>query len=159
MAHQWIQGPPAAADETDRRLFFKVRNALWDYEPLRASGAQLAVDVENQVVYVSGRVRSWAQKQLIEALLFRVEGVRAVHNQIVADPEIARDVALALAQDSDLASQAIQVISQLGEVTLLGTVPNDALARRAIEIAASLGVVHSVDSALAIGDVAVAAGA
>src|SRR3712207_5780150 len=117
MAHQWIQGPPVAADESDRRLFFKVRNTLWDYEPLRASGAQLAIDVEHQIVFVSGRVRSVAQKQVINALLGRIEGVRGVENGIVADPEIARDVALALARDTELASHVIQVVSQLGEVT------------------------------------------
>jgi osmotically-inducible protein OsmY len=159
MAHQWIQGPPVAADETDRRLFFKVRNSLWDYEPLRASGAQLAIDVEHQIVQVSGRVRSVVQKQLIDALLRRVEGVRGVENGIVADPEIARDVALALARDSELAEHVIQVVSQLGEVTLLGTVPSDTLERRAIEIAAGLGVVHSVQSELAIQQAPVAASA
>ena len=151
MAHQWIQGPPVAADETDRRLFFKVRNALWDYEPLRASGAQLTLDVEHQTVQVSGRVRSVAQKQLVNALVRRVEGVRAVDNRIVADPEIARDVALALARDGDLAEHVIQVVSQLGEVTLLGTVPTENLARRAIEITSGLGTVHSVHSGLLIG--------
>jgi osmotically-inducible protein OsmY len=150
MAHQWIQGPPVAADETDRRLFFKVRNTLWDYEPLRASGAQLAVDVEHQVVLVSGRVRSTAQKQLIDALLSRVEGVRGVDNRIVADPEIARDVALALSRDPDLAPQVLQVVSQLGEVTLFGTLPSAALVQRAIEIAAGLGTVHSVQSGIAV---------
>jgi osmotically-inducible protein OsmY len=150
MAHQWIQGPPVAADETDRRLFFKVRNALWDYEPLRASGAQLAVDVEHQTVQVSGRVRSVAQKQLIDALLGRVEGVRGVDNRIVSDPEIARDVALALSRDGELAAHVIQVVSQLGEVGLFGTVPSAALEQRAIEIASGLGTVHSVQSGIVV---------
>jgi osmotically-inducible protein OsmY len=159
MAHQWIQGPPDAADEADRRLFFKVRNALWDYEPLRASGAQLTVDVAARIVQVSGRVRSVAQKQLIDALVGRVDGVRGVENRLVADPEIARDVALALARDTDLAPHVIQVISQLGEVTLYGTVPSETLRERAITIAAGLGVVHSVESGLAIAQTPVGASA
>jgi osmotically-inducible protein OsmY len=157
MAHQWIQGPPDAADETDRRLFFKLRNALWDYEPLRASGAQLTLDVSHQVVQVSGRVRSVAQKQLIDALVGRIEGVREVQNQLVADPEIARDVALALARDSELASHVIQVVSQLGEVTLYGSVPSETLRDRAIEIAAGLGVVRSVESGLVVAQTPVGA--
>jgi osmotically-inducible protein OsmY len=159
MAHQWIQGPPVAADETDRRLFFKVRNVLWDYEPLRASGAQLAIDVQHQIVQVNGRVRSVAQKQLVDALVRRVDGVRGVENGIVADPEIARDVALALARDPELAAHVIQVVSQLGEVTLIGAVPNDRLEQRAVEIAAGLGIVHSVQSGLAIQPTPVGAGA
>lgn len=159
MAHQWIQGPPVAADETDRRLFFKVRNALWDYEPLRASGAQLTIDMDHQTVQVSGRVRSVAQKQLVDALVRRIEGIRAVDNRLVADPEVARDVALALARDSELASHVIQVVSQLGEVTLLGSVPSEGLAKRAVEIAAGLGVVRSVESGLTIGQAPVGTGA
>jgi osmotically-inducible protein OsmY len=159
MAHQWIQGPPDAADEADRRLFFKVRNALWDYEPLRASGAQLTVDVASRIVQVSGRVRSVAQKQLIDALVRRVDGVRRVDNRLVADPEIARDVALALARDKELAPHVIQVISQLGEVTLYGTVPSERLRERAIAIAAGLGVVHSVESELSIAQTPVGASA
>lgn len=150
MAHQWIQGPPTGADETDRRLFFKVRNALWDYEPLRASGAQLAMDVEHQVVRVTGRVRSIAQKQLIDALLMRVEGVRGVRNGVVSDPEVARDVALALARDPDLAPQVLQVYCELGAVTLFGDVPSQTVAQRALAITEGLGVVHSVESALHI---------
>ncbi|MFN0070274.1 MAG: BON domain-containing protein [Chloroflexota bacterium] len=159
MAHQWIQGPPVAADEADRRLFFKVRNALWDYEPLRASGAQLTIDVEHQTVHVSGRVRSTAQKQLISALLGRLPGVLGVHNGIVADPEVARDVALALARDPAIAPHVIQVNSELGQVTLFGSVPSDSLAERAIEIAHNLGVVHSVQSGLLITQAPVGAGA
>ena len=159
MAHQWIQGPPVAADETDRRLFFKARNELWDYEPLRASGAQLTIDVSHQVVQVSGRVRSVAQKQLIDALLGRIEGVRGVENLLVADPEIARDVALALSRDGELAPHVIQVVSQLGEVTLLGTVPSETLKERAIEIAAGLGVVRTVENGLTVALTPVGAGA
>lgn len=155
MAHQWIQGPSESMDEDDRRLFFKIRNRLWDYEPLRASGAELAVEVTHGVAHISGRARTSAQKQLITAFLLHLDGVRGVENTVVADPEVARDVAFALSRDREIAPCTIQVDSQLGNVRLDGSVPSEATAERAVEIARGLGIAHSVASRLVVRGVTV----
>lgn len=150
MAHQWIPGPPTAAEEADRRLFFKVRNTLWDYEPLRASGAQLSIELHQGVVHVTGRVRSSSQKMLITALLQQMSGVHGVENLVVADPEVAQNVALKLATDAELAPYTLFVDSQLGSVTLDGELPSAGLADRAVSLASSLGIVLDVRSHIAV---------
>lgn len=150
MAHQWIQGPSESMDEVDRRLFFKLRNRLWDYEPLRASGAELALEVVHGVAEISGRVRTTAQKLLVTAFLRRIEGVRGVENNLVSDPEVVREVALGLARDRELAPCTLQVDSQLGNVRLVGAVPSRTAADRAVEIAQGLGIAYAVESHLEV---------
>lgn len=150
MAQQWIEGPAESLDETDRRIFFTVRKVLWNYEPLRASGAQIAVDVVHGTSHVSGRVRSRAHKEIVTHLLRATRGVVDVENAIVSDPEVVRAVADALASDPETAAWVVQVESRLGATTLSGAVPSDRVASRAVELASQVPLVTDVESHLVV---------
>ena len=80
-----------------------IRKTLLDYEPLRATRPVLDVDRSAEgCVQLRGRVRTSAIKEIAELLVLQLPGVRAVRNDLLADPEVVRAVADALAADPEL---------------------------------------------------------
>jgi osmotically-inducible protein OsmY len=132
--------------EADRALVLKIRDALWDYEPLRGTRPVLDVQVEDGRVRLAGRMRTLAMKEVVEYLLLRIEGIRAVRNDVVADPEVVRAVADAFAADDRLGPAGIRIEARDGEVTLTGSVPDESLIARAESVAMSVPLVASVEN-------------
>jgi len=145
-----VIGSPRSLSGADRALFLAIRKTLWNYEPLRATRPALGVEVEDGRVRLSGRMRTLAMKEIAEYLLRRVDGVRAVRNDVVADPEVVRAVADALAADDKLAPVCIRVDVRNGDVLLMGTVADEGLVQRAQDVAGSVPQVSSVQSRLVV---------
>src|SRR4029077_3531975 len=91
----------------------------------------IAVSVKNNVVTLTGFVRSYSQKYEAERDAKRVAGVAAVANDIDVrlpsvdqrpDPEIARDAVAALKAELPYSHQLIKMIVKSGWVTLEGEV-------------------------------------
>ena len=136
--------------EADRELVLEIRRTLWDYEPLRATRTVLDVEVEDGRVRLSGRMRTAAMKEVAEYKVLRLPRVRAVRNDVVADPEVVRAVADALAADDRLAPACVRVEVRNGDATLMGAVPDEGLVRRAVELASAAPGVTSVQSRLVV---------
>lgn len=136
--------------ETDRALAQQVYSTVIAYEPLRATRPELRVWVENGQVRLSGRMRTLAMKEISEyrVHLLDGQGVRAVRNDVVADPELVRAVAVALATDDRLAAARIRVDAREGEVVLAGGLPDQGTIERAGKLAAAVPGVAAVDSHL-----------
>lgn len=132
----------------EKKLYTRVRHALWEYEPLRASHAEMLIEVEDDRVRLAGRVRTLPQKVIAELLVKRLEDVGSVRNELVADPEVVRSVADALAQDERTAPYVLQVDARHGLVTLAGEVPTPEVARVALEVASQAPLVAGVRSQL-----------
>jgi osmotically-inducible protein OsmY len=146
-----VRAPDQGLDRAEKKIHSRVRCVLWDYEPLRASHAEIFIDVEGQGVRLSGRVRTMPQKLIASMLVGRMTEVDHVTNELIADPDVVRAVADALAQDSRTAAYVIRVESRHGIVILRGEVPTDAVQQAALEIAASVPLVSSVRNQLMIG--------
>jgi osmotically-inducible protein OsmY len=91
----------------------------------------IAVSVKDGVVTLSGFVRSYAQKYEAEQTAKRVNGVRAVANDIEVrlpifnqrpDPEVARDAVEEIQKNLPYSSDHIRVVVRDGWVTLEGSV-------------------------------------
>ena len=136
--------------DQDADLVDRVRKALWGYEPLRASRPRLEVRVDGGRVTLSGRMRTLAMKEISEYLLRRLDGVNAVRNDVVADPEVVQAVADALAIDSELGPLCIRVDARDGDVVLAGDVPNEAVANRALDVAGRVAVAERVGSRMLV---------
>jgi osmotically-inducible protein OsmY len=148
----WVVRAPARELHGDeKRLYTRARRALWDYEPLRASHAEISIDVNGRTIHLQGRVRTLPQKIIAEALLRRLSEVDTVSNELVADPEVQRAVADALAQDERTAPYVLRVEVRHGIVYLRGEVPSDSVEQAAVEVASSVPLVASVRSALTAG--------
>jgi osmotically-inducible protein OsmY len=135
----------------EKKLYSRVRRVLWDYEPLRASHAEIFIDVGSDGVQLRGRVRTLPQKIIAEMLVQRIADVGSVTNALMADPEVVRAVADALAQDERTAAYVIRVDSQHGVVMLRGEVPSEEVQRAAIDVATQVALVGSVRNQLVVG--------
>jgi len=82
---------PAMNAQSDEDLKERITTFLHQREepPLR----RLRVDVSHGTVIVSGRVRSYYQKQLVTACCQRVAGVHHVVNDVTVDDADGRPVA------------------------------------------------------------------
>jgi osmotically-inducible protein OsmY len=149
MAHEIIR---LADDlpEADRHMLELIRKTLLDYEPLRATRPVLDVTISQGLVHLAGRVRTSAIKEIAELLVHQLPGVRAVRNDLLADPEVVRAVADAFAEDPEIGPACPIIESRDGVVILVGAVPSEAVARRALEIASAVPQVASVTSHLKV---------
>jgi osmotically-inducible protein OsmY len=146
-----VRAPDRTLERGEKKLYSRVRRVLWDYEPLRASHADIFIEVDGELVRLRGRVRTMPQKLIAQVLVERMTDVGAITNELIADPEVVRAVADALAQDERTAPYVLRVESRHGIVTLRGEVPNETIRDRAIEIAINVPVVNSVRSQLLTG--------
>ena len=101
-----------------------------EYEP-SLDAAHIGVSVEKGVVTLTGHVASFAQKQAAITAVRRINGVRAIAEEIevrypfekkLADDEIAKRALDILDWDSTVPARAIQVLVRNGWVTLTGDV-------------------------------------
>jgi len=106
-----VRAPDRDLERAEKRIYSRVRRVLWDYEPLRASHAEIFIDVEGGAVRLRGRVRTQPQKIIAAALAERMGEVSSVTNELIADPEVVRSVADALAQDERTAPYVIRVLA------------------------------------------------
>jgi malonyl CoA-acyl carrier protein transacylase len=74
-----------------------------------------------------------------------------VINDLIADPEVVRAVADALAQDERTTAYVVRVDARHGHVVLRGEVPSVEVQQAAIEIATAVPTVSSVRNQLVIG--------
>jgi len=146
-----VRAPDRDLERGEKKLYSRVRRVLWDYEPLRASHAEIFIDISGAQVRLRGRVRTMPQKLIASVLVERMSEVGSVTNELIADPEVVRAVADALAQDERTAPYVIRVDSRHGIVILRGEVPSDAVQQAAMQIAASVPLVNSVRNQLTIG--------
>jgi hypothetical protein len=77
--------------------------------------------------------------------------IGAVSNELIADPDVVRAVADALAQDDRTAAYVLRIDARHGIVVLRGEVPNEAVRQAALEIAAHTPTVGSVRDQLVVG--------
>jgi len=63
-----VRAPDRNLERHEKRLHSQVRRVLWDYEPLRASHAEIFIEIEGSTIRLRGRVRTLPQK-LIAAML------------------------------------------------------------------------------------------
>jgi osmotically-inducible protein OsmY len=128
-----------------------VRRVLWDYEPLRASHAEIFIDVEGDQVRLRGRVRTQPQKLIAAGIVARMPEVGEVVNELIADPEVVRAVADALAQDERTAAYVLRVDARHGVVTLRGEVASEAVQDAAMALASTVPLVATVRNLTTIG--------
>jgi osmotically-inducible protein OsmY len=146
-----VRAPDRDLERSEKRLFSRVRRVLWDYEPLRASHAEILIDVDGPNVRLRGRVRTMPQKLIAAMLVQRMEDVEQVVNDLIADPEVVRSVADSLSHDPRTAPYVVRVDSRHGIVTLRGEMPSEEIREAASALAAIEPQVTAVRNQIAIG--------
>jgi len=140
---------------TDWEIRDDVKDALLS-DPATDS-YEIDVEVEDNVVSLSGTVESMQEKNLCETVAKGVKGVKGVNNEIVSvwpekrsDQEIKAEVEKTLQWDTLVDDALIAVKVKDGEVTLMGTVGSAAEKTRAYLDACVHGVKSVDDSGLQV---------
>jgi osmotically-inducible protein OsmY len=89
-------------------------------------------------------------KSMAAILANSVDSVDEVENDLIADPELDRRVALALAGDDRTRSLAIRVRSELGHAQLQGQVPSQEAMEIALEVAREVEGPKGIANALRV---------
>lgn len=158
----------------DAEISAKIRSrVVWSKH---MSLLDVDVTTRDNVVTLTGRVSSEAERDLLGRIAANTEGVRSVNNELaVADKEtlaakakretvqavdaagkavsdgwISAKVAASLALDTQVDATDIAVETSDGVVALSGTVGSSAEAETAIDIAASIKGVKRVDASLEV---------
>ncbi len=126
---------PSLLDEEIHEL---VIDAIRDDIVVRESRVPVAVSVAQGVVTVAGVVLSDTMRDRVLYAAATVPGVAKVVDQLYTDPEIEKAVAKALAADTDIRDELIEVHSYEGRVFLVGGVEDET--RRAAALALALTV-------------------
>ena len=128
-----------------------IEDALQAYSPLRTSRSEISVRVDDGQVTLSGYVPSTSMQRMAALLAGNVEGVNEVVNELVADPDLERSVAVALAADERTRPWPIRVRSEIGCVQLQGQAPDEATLQAALDVARKVKGPRQIVNALKVG--------
>jgi osmotically-inducible protein OsmY len=136
----------------DPDLEEEVRQALWDYPRLRIDLGAVKVHAQCNEVWLLGHVAGDINRRLMEDLAGAVRGVRAVHNELVADTDLAVAIAGALAKREETRGLPIGVYPNLGEVYVRGLVPTEEVKQVAGQVAAEVPGIKTLHNELVVSD-------
>jgi osmotically-inducible protein OsmY len=134
----------------DAELRDEIWHRIYDYARMRPDLPGIEIHAIDGVVWLKGWVSSDANRRVIEDLLENVSGLAELHDELVADNQLAAAVSLALGHDSRTADQRIGVYPKLGEVHLRGIVQSPQVSNAAEELARAVPGAKSVINELRI---------
>jgi osmotically-inducible protein OsmY len=134
----------------DEELHEEIRSAIYDYARLRIDLPGIGIHVIDGALWLQGHVASDLNKRMVQDQLMNIRGLSEMHNDLIADTDLASTVAMALAKDPRTARERIGVYPALGTINLRGHVRSEAARGVAYEIARGVPGVKDVENALAV---------
>jgi osmotically-inducible protein OsmY len=152
-------------EHSDGWIALKVRTALLIHANVSATATK--VDVNNGVVTLTGTVDNSAQKDLTEAYVKDIEGVKSITNDLVVktpagdssdhtvgetidDASITSQVKFALLSHKSTSAVKTKVTTKNGVVMITGDASNDAEKDLVTKLAGSVRGVQSVENDMAV---------
>lgn len=134
----------------DEELRQEAYDAIYDYARLRVEMPGIQIFAIDGVIWLRGHVSSDLNRRLVADQLGGIVGLAELHNELVADNELAAAVSMALAKDPRTAGQHIGVYPKLGEVHLRGYVRTAEASAAATEVARTVPGIRSVVNELRV---------
>jgi hypothetical protein len=122
----------------DADLYAEAYGAMYDYEPLRIDLPGIEIHAIDGTVWLKGHVSSELNQRLASDQLQGITGLAQVHNELIADTDLASRISMALGHDPRTAGEKIGVYPRLGEVRLRGSVHTPEARAAAGEVAAAV---------------------
>ncbi|MFI5271746.1 MAG: BON domain-containing protein [Ktedonobacterales bacterium] len=135
---------------SDANLRDEVQQRLFDYARLRPDLSGITIHAIDGAVWLKGHVSSDVNRRMIDDLLEHVTGLSELHNELLADNQLAAAVSYALSYDPRTAGQRIGVYPRLGSVFLRGVVQSPAASTAATEIATKIPGVEGVTNEMRV---------
>ena len=134
----------------DEQLRQDIYDRLFDHAPLRLDLAAIEIHPLDGVVQLRGHVSNGLLRRMAEDQVQGITGMSELHNDLVADNDLAATVSMALALDSRTAGQHIGVYPRLGEIHLRGSVGTRAAYEGASNVAKAVPAVTRIMNELRI---------
>ena len=134
----------------DADLKREAEAALFDYPRLRIDLPGIDLRAIDGEIWLLGHVSSDLNSRLVVEQLRGLRDLAAIHNHLIADPDLAAAVSAALARDPRTRGQPIGVYPTLGQVRLGGAVDSPARAEAAQQVAAGVPGVKEVIAQLEV---------
>lgn len=128
----------------------RIYSQLWAEQSLRTTTADIEIEAEQGAVALNGRVRTQIQRRLAERLAQAGLNGWQLHNNLVADDQLAIDLAGRLAVDPRTATANVRFEAYLGVVYLSGTVHGEQQHTAVLELARQSPDVVKVEDRLAV---------
>ncbi len=135
---------------SDADLHADIFKAIYDYDPLRIDLPGIAIHVIDGTVWLKGHVSSDLNQRLVSDQLQGIAGLAEVHNELIADTDLAARISMALGRDPRTANEKVGVYPQLGVVRLRGNVRSPEARAAAGAIAASIWGTSRVENELRV---------
>jgi osmotically-inducible protein OsmY len=144
--------PPGrlARVRADNELRQDLDHRLRDCQLVRLELPGITIHARDGVVWLRGHVSSDGKRRRANEVLWGLDGLLQLHNELVADTALAAAVAMALAYDPRTARQRIGVYASLGVMRLRGVVRTATAQASAWEIAAAVPLVKQVVNELRV---------
>lgn len=124
---------------SDTDLLNDAHDALWNYARLRIDMRAVNLRAVDGEIWLSGHVSSTLNQRVASDLMLNLPGLTAIHNDLVADNDLAVQIARALSKDPRTHGQLIGVYPNLGRVFLRGRARTPEAALIATQIAVAAG--------------------
>src|SRR5262249_14197460 len=134
----------------DAELRQEALDAIYDYWPLRVDMPGFEVHAIDGVIWLRGHVATDLNRRLVADQLVSIAGLAEVHNDLIADTDLAAAVSMALAHDPRTAGERIGVYPRLGALSLPGNVPSAALRQTTFKVPAAVPGVKEIVNELRI---------
>ncbi|HKD74959.1 MAG TPA: BON domain-containing protein [Ktedonobacterales bacterium] len=144
-------GVEPAPYRSDTDLHDEAHDRLWNYARLRVDLRTVEIRAIDGEIWLRGFVSSTLNRRIITELLTDLKGLTAIHNDLVADNELAVTIARALSQDPRTHSEHIGVYPSLGTVFLRGLANTETVRDVATQIAATVAPNAKVVNQIAAG--------
>ncbi|HEU5347956.1 MAG TPA: BON domain-containing protein [Ktedonobacterales bacterium] len=134
----------------DEEIYEEVRAAIYDYARLRVDLPGIGIHVIDGALWLQGHVSSDINKRLVQDQLVNIYGLSEIHNELIADTDLASAVAMALAKDPRTGPDRIGVYPALGHINLRGRVRTTEARTAAYEVTRGVPGVKDIENALII---------
>ena len=122
----------------DEELRQEIFNRIYDYARMRVELPGIEIYTIDGDAWLKGHVASDLNRRLVGDQVSGIYGLDKLHNELVADNELAAATSMALGRDPRTAGQHIGVYPRLGEVHLRGNVSTREASAAASEVAQSV---------------------
>lgn len=138
-------------DESAGGVAGQVYEQLWSEQGLRTSTADIEIEAAEGVVTLNGRVRTGVLRRQADRLARAGLNGWQLHNNLIADDQVAMDLAARLAADTRTAAANVLIDVYLGSAYLNGAVQSEQQRAAVLELANRTPNVARVEDHLVFG--------
>lgn len=121
-------------DESTSAAADQIYDQLWSEQGLRTTTADIEIVAAEGAVALNGRVRTGLLRRMADRLARSSLNGWQLQNNLVADDQMAMDLAARLATDPHTADANVRIEVYFGSVILIGAVQSDAQRAAVLEL-------------------------